>query len=454
VPHAAWPGESGEGITLDISKVGVTSIPGTSFTVEVIDSVSDYQELLWTLFDIPLIQKLFKHPKFSFAFDAMNAVTGPYATQMFGDALGGDKEKLLNSIPLEDFGGLHPDPNLKYAAQLVKLMGCDKNGMPIKNKKKVEAAPDFGAASDGDGDRNMVMGRGFFVSPSDSVAVIAANYEAIPYLKKGLKGVARSMPTSGALDRVAEKLGVECFVTPTGWKFFGNLMDADRCSICGEESFGTGSDHVREKDGPFAVLAWLNILADKNASTEEDEELISVKEIVEGHWATYGRNYYTRYDYEGVETEAANALMEHLRSVLDSAPSQSFGGGALTIAKAEEFAYTDPIDGSVSTGQGICFTFEDGSRIIFRLSGTGSSGATIRMYIDKYTAPTYPAPELDAKEIKAREKAGEPTVDPPIANTEALQMSAADALAPLIEIALKICDMENLTGRSSPTVIT
>jgi len=285
----------------------------------------------------------------------------------------------------------------------------------------------FGAASDGDGDRNMVMGRGCFVSPSDSLAIIAAHADCIPYFKGGLKGVARSMPTSGALDRVAKAKEVECFITPTGWKFFGNLMDADRCSICGEESFGTGSDHVREKDGLWAVLAWLNILADQNKDKGEGDALVSVQDVVNNFWATYGRNYYTRYDYEGVTTEAGDALMDHLRSTLDSAPGQSFHEGEFKIQIAEEFTYTDPIDGSVASKQGICFTFEDGSRFIFRLSGTGSSGATIRMYLDKYADPAQP---------------------------EGLKLSTADALAKLVDIALKVSNLEAISGRSEPTVIT
>jgi len=332
VPHSAWPGEE----ELNIAKVGLysvpTCVPGTTFTVEVVDSVIAYKELLWSLFDMPAIEKLFSHPKFRFAFDAMHAVTGPYAMQMFADALNADPSLLLNSVPREDFGGLHPDPNLKYAAQLVALMGCDEGGNPVSSSSSDMASgrlpPDIGFASDGDGDRNMVMGRGFFVSPSDSVAVIAANSDCIPYLSGGLKGVARSMPTSGALDIVAKAKGVECFVTPTGWKFFGNLMDAGRCSICGEESFGTGSDHVREKDGIWAVLAWLNILAAKNSESGPDDDLITVKEIVEAHWLRYGRNYYTRYDYEGVDSSGADAMMDHLRSnVLPSAVGQSFGPG-------------------------------------------------------------------------------------------------------------------------------
>jgi len=392
--------------------------------VEVVDSVLDYQELLWGLFDIPLIEQMFQHPKFDFTFDGMNAVTGPYARKMFGELLGTDERRLMNCTPMEDFGGLHPDPNLKHAAQLVKAMGCNPAGIAVANMPP--DTPDIGAASDGDGDRNMIMGRGFFVSPSDSVAVIAANAECIPSLAGGLKGVARSMPTSGALDLVAKAKGVECFVTPTGWKYFGNLMDANRCSICGEESFGTGSDHVREKDGIWAVLAWLNILAVRNQTKAPEEQLISVKDVVEEHWATFGRNFYTRYDYEEVTNEAGEAMMEHLRGILSSAPGQSFNEGALVIKAAEEFSYTDPIDGSVADRQGIIFTFEDGSRVIFRLSGTGSAGATIRMYVDKFVAP-----EASPALIRPEE-----------------------ALGPLLDTAIKVADIESLTGRTVPSVIT
>jgi len=422
--HSTWPSLNGPGAKLDMGVLGSTTIPGTTFVVEVVDSVEVYQELLWSIFDIPAIQKLCAHPKFTMMFDALNAVTGPYAIKIFHELLGIDASKITNSRALEDFGGLHPDPNLKYAAELVAAMGCAPDGLPVEDPS---FAPDFGAASDGDGDRNMVMGRGCFVSPSDSLAIIAAHADCIPYFKGGLKGVARSMPTSGALDRVAKAKEVECFITPTGWKFFGNLMDADRCSICGEESFGTGSDHVREKDGLWAVLAWLNILADQNKDKGEGDALVSVQDVVNNFWATYGRNYYTRYDYEGVTTEAGDALMDHLRSTLDSAPGQSFHEGEFKIQIAEEFTYTDPIDGSVASKQGICFTFEDGSRFIFRLSGTGSSGATIRMYLDKYADPAQP---------------------------EGLKLSTADALAKLVDIALKVSNLEAISGRSEPTVIT
>ena len=291
----------------------------------------------------------------------------------------------MNATPLEDFGKGHPDPNLTYAHELVDIMFSP-------------TAPDFGAASDGDGDRNMVLGNNFFVTPSDSVAVIAANAQAaIPYFKDGLKGVARSMPTSGALDRVAEKLNLPFYETPTGWKYFGNLMDADRCSICGEESFGTGADHVREKDGIWAVLAWMAILAHKNKDTPAGAPLVSVKDIVMDHWSQFGRNFYSRYDYEGVESAQAEAMIKHLTGVIaGSSKGQKFGD--FTLETADDFTYTDPIDGSVAKNQGIRFVFQDGSRIIFRLSGTGSAGATIRMYIEAYTADASTF-EKDAQEV-------------------------------------------------------
>lgn len=348
---------------VDLSRPGVHHFG--SFEVEVVDNTADYFATLKEVFDFPALRAFLGRSDFSFVFDALHAVTGAYAAPLFVKELGAPESCLRNAVPLEDFGGGHPDPNLTYAHDLVEAMWAD-------------GAPDFGAASDGDGDRNMVLGSHFFVTPSDSVAVIAANAQAsIPYFKGGLKGVARSMPTSGALDRVASKLGLPFFETPTGWKFFGNLMDAGKCSICGEESFGTGADHVREKDGMWAVLAWLSILAYKNKDTPVGSKLVSVKDIVEAHWAQYGRNVYSRYDYEGVDSDAAAKVVEHLESVI-AAAKKGDKFGDYVLETADNFAYTDPIDGSIATGQGIRFVFQDGSRIIFRLSGTGSAGATIR----------------------------------------------------------------------------
>jgi phosphoglucomutase len=287
-----------------------------------------------------------------------------------------------------------------------------------------EKAPNFGAASDGDGDRNMILGDHFFANPSDSVAMIAANYQAIPYYKDGLKGVARSMPTSGALDRVAKELNLPFFETPTGWKFFGNLMDADKCSVCGEESFGTGGDHIREKDGIFAVLAWLSILAYKNKNAAPGSKLIGVRDVAVEHWNKYGRNFFSRYDFEEVDSAAANAVMDEVRKVIAASPKGT-KLGSFTVDTADDFAYTDPIDGSVAKGQGLRFVFSDGSRIIFRLSGTGSAGATIRLYIEQYTNdPTQY--ERDAQEV----------------------------LGPIIKVALELSQMVKLTGRERPTVIT
>ncbi|KAJ3672887.1 hypothetical protein LUZ60_006261 [Juncus effusus] len=411
---------------VDISTVGVTTFTGPAgqFDVDVFDSADDYIKLMKSIFDFESIKKLLLSPKFSFCFDGLHGVAGAYAHKIFVEELGADESALLNCVPKEDFGGGHPDPNLTYAKELVARMGLGKtpNSDP----------PEFGAAADGDADRNMVLGKRFFVTPSDSVAIIAANaVESIPYFASGLKGVARSMPTSAALDVVAKNLGLKFFEVPTGWKFFGNLMDAGMCSICGEESFGTGSDHIREKDGIWAVLAWLSILALKNKDKlDGDEKLVSVEEIVLNHWATYGRHYYTRYDYENVEAEGAKELMKNLVRaqsdlsevnvmVREDNPDLSF------VIKADEFEYKDPVDGSVSANQGIRYFFSDGSRLVFRLSGTGSVGATIRVYIEQY------------------EK------DPAKTGRE-----SHEALAPLVKAALKLSKMEKYTGRSEPTVIT
>lgn len=411
---------------VDISTVGLTSFAGPEgqFDVDVFDSADEYVKLMKSIFDFQSIQKLLSSSKFTFCYDALNGVAGAYATRIFVEELGADESSLLNCVPKEDFGGGHPDPNLTYAKELVARMGLSKTNSE-------QNPPEFGAAADGDADRNMILGKRFFVTPSDSVAIIAANaVEAIPYFSGGLKGVARSMPTSAALDVVATSLKLKFFEVPTGWKFFGNLMDAGMCSICGEESFGTGSDHIREKDGIWAVLAWLSILAYKNKDNLRGDKLMTVEDIVTQHWATYGRHYYTRYDYENVDAGGAKELMAHLVKL-----QYSFGevnnivkGICSDVSKvidADEFEYKDPVDGSVSKHQGIRYLFEDGSRLVFRLSGTGSEGATIRLYIEQY------------------EK------DPSKTGRDSQQ-----ALAPLVEVALKLSKMQEFTGRSTPTVIT
>ncbi len=383
---------------LDLDSVGSFTLG--EMQVEVIDSVADYAELMQSLFDFDAIRNLLAGD-FRMAFDAMHAVTGPYATAILEGALGAPAGTVMNGEPKEDFGGGHPDPNLTYAAELVEKMYGDD-------------APDFGAASDGDGDRNMILGNHFFVTPSDSLAVLAANADAAPGYQGGIAGIARSMPTSAAADRVAEALGLDCYETPTGWKFFGNLMDAGRVTLCGEESFGTGSNHVREKDGLWAVLFWLNILAVRKDS---------VSNIVQAHWQKFGRNYYSRHDYEGVDSDAAAKVLQNVRNQFASLSGQTLAHRV--VQSCDDFAYTDPVDGSVSSNQGVRILFEDGSRIIFRLSGTGTSGATVRLYLESY--------EADAA------KHG---------------MDAQDALADLIVAADYVSHLKQLTGRDKPTVIT
>jgi len=383
---------------VDLDRIG--SFQAGGMTVEVIDPVSDYADLMESLFDFDAIRAMFKGG-FRMAFDAMSAVTGPYGKEIVENRLGAPKGTARNFVPLEDFGGHHPDPNLVHAKELYDDVMSD-------------SGPDFGAASDGDGDRNMVVGKGMFITPSDSLAIIAANATLAPGYKRGIAGIARSMPTSAAADRVAEKLGVGIYETPTGWKFFGNLLDAGKATVCGEESFGTGSDHVREKDGLWAVLFWLNILAARKEST---------KAIVEQHWATYGRNYYSRHDYEEVESDKANALVSELRGKLASLPGTRVRG--MTIEAADDFAYNDPIDGSVSKNQGIRILFAGGSRIVLRLSGTGTSGATLRLYVERYEADS------------ARHN-----------------IETQTALADLIGAADDIAGIRRHTGRDKPTVIT
>jgi phosphoglucomutase len=369
-------------------------------TVSVIDPVRDYADLLETLFDFSAIRKLLAGG-FRIKFDAMHAVNGPYAREIFLNRLGAPAESIMNCVPLPDFGNGHPDPNLTYAHELVEILYG-------------ENAPDFGAASDGDGDRNMILGRHFFVTPSDSLAILTANARLVPGYSAGLSGVARSMPTSAAADRVAKELGIPCFETPTGWKFFGNLMDAGRVTLCGEESFGTGSSHIREKDGLWAVLFWLNIVASRKQSVET---------ITREHWAHFGRNVYSRHDYEGIPTEAANGVMNHLKESFRQLPGQKLG--SYTVDCCDDFSYTDPVDGSLSTGQGIRIIFTDGSRIVFRLSGTGTEGATLRVYLEAY--------------------------DPDIKNHH---LDAQIALAELIGIAGQLSELTARTGRAQPTVIT
>ncbi|GLQ53543.1 alpha-D-glucose phosphate-specific phosphoglucomutase [Devosia nitrariae] len=387
-----------EASDVDLSTLGTQSVG--EMAVEVIDPVADYAELMETLFDFGAIRDLFASG-FRMKFDALHAITGPYAKTILEGKLGAPAGTVVNGVPSPDFGGGHPDPNLVYCKDLYdELMAPD--GL------------DFGAASDGDGDRNLIIGKGRFVTPSDSLALLAANAHLAPGYKAGIAGIARSMPTSAAADRVAQKLGVEMHETPTGWKFFGNLLDAGRVTICGEESAGTGSNHVREKDGLWAVLLWLNILAVRKQSVDE---------IVTEHWATYGRNYYTRHDYEEVDATVANQLMDDLRSKLPGLRGQSFDD--LQIVYADDFAYADPVDGSVARKQGVRIGFEDGSRIVARLSGTGTVGATLRVYLERYEA------------VSGRH-----------------DLETQTALASLVQTAEVLTQIKQRTGRSEPSVIT
>ena len=382
----------------DLDQLGVSQIDGMQ--VEVIDSVEDYAALMAELFDFAAIKALFASG-FTMRFDGMHAVGGPYAHAIFEGMLGAQQGTVINGTPLEDFGGHHPDPNPVNAAELIELMFASD-------------APDFGAASDGDADRNMIVGRGMAVTPSDSLAIIAANATVAPGYRAGLAGIARSMPTSTAADRVAKALGVPCFETPTGWKYFGNLMDAGMVTLCGEESYGTGSNHIREKDGVWAVLFWLNLLAASGKPVDT---------IVREHWARFGRNYYSRHDYEAVESSAAEDMMTHLRDQLAGLAGQQVDG--FTVARADDFVYTDPVDHSVATRQGVRIVMTDGSRIVFRLSGTGTEGATIRLYLEKYEADV------------ARHE-----IDPQV------------ALAGLAAIAAKLSQLKERTGRQHPTIVT
>jgi phosphoglucomutase len=387
-----------EAADIDLDRLGVTRLHET--TIEVVDPVADYQALMERLFDFDRIRDMFRSG-FRFSFDAMGAVTGPYAKAIFERALGAPDGCVLNGVPLPDFGGHHPDPNLVHAAHLYEAaMRPD--------------GPDLSAASDGDGDRNLIIGKGCFVSPSDSLAVIAANAHLAPGYAGGIAGVARSMPTSGAADRVARKLGVNVFETPTGWKFFGNLLDAGLVTICGEESAGTGSSHVREKDGLWAVLMWLNILAVRRQS---------VLDVMRDHWAQFGRNYYVRHDYEEIDAAGANDLMGALRGRLASLAGTDLGGKRISVA--DEFSYLDPVDGSLSSNQGVRLLFEDGSRIVFRLSGTGTVGATLRVYLEQFEA------------------------DPARHN-----LDVASVMAPIAAAAVAVAEIPAFTGRLKPDVVT
>ena len=369
-------------------------------TVSVIDPVEAYAELMESLFDFAAIRALLGSG-FRIRFDAMHAVTGPYAQEILVNRLGAPADSVMNAVPLPDFGNGHPDPNLTYAHELVEVLyGID--------------APDFGAASDGDGDRNMILGKHFFVTPSDSLAILAANAHLVPGYRQGLAGIARSMPTSAAADRVAKALNIPCYETPTGWKFFGNLMDAGKVTLCGEESFGTGSDHIREKDGLWAVLFWLNILAVRKQSVEA---------IVYEHWARFGRNVYSRHDYENIPADAAKRVMQLLHDRFRELEGKHYG--ELQVKMCDDFSYVDPVDGSVSSGQGVRILFTDGSRIVFRLSGTGTEGATLRIYLERF--------EPDASKH---------------------HLDAQIALAELIGVALEVSGLKQCTGREQATVIT
>ena len=383
---------------LDLDAIGSVDVGG--MIVEIVDSVADYAELMESLFDFTAIREAVVDG-LTLVIDSMSAVTGPYAKEIIERRLGLPAGTVWNAEPLEDFGGHHPDPNPVHAKTLYDhMMGPD--------------APDFGAASDGDGDRNLIVGKGIFVTPSDSLAMLAANAHLVPAYRNGLSGIARSMPTSGAADRVAEALGIPCFETPTGWKFFGNLLDAGMATICGEESAGTGSDHVREKDGLWAILFWLNILAVRR---------IPVQQLAREHWARFGRNYYARHDYEAIETARADRLVTELRAALPSLPGRNIAG--LTVAAADDFSYTDPVDGSLSPQQGIRIFFDGGSRIVFRLSGTGTDGATLRVYLERYEGPD-----------------------------GCLEGATGDMLAELATAADEIAGIARHTGRTAPDVVT
>ena len=391
--------------TLEVDDIPLDKQQGYqmgNMQIDIIDSVADYAELMQRLFDFKAIQSMFSRQQLSLCFDAMHAVTGPYAREIFINRLGANADALINGKPSEDFGGGHPDPNLAHTPELQKILNA------------ATAAPEFGAASDGDGDRNMIIGQNFFVNPSDSLAIMTANATLIPGYAQGIKGVARSLPTSRAVDKVAATLDIPCYETPTGWKFFGNLLDDQRISLCGEESFGSGSDHIREKDGIWAVLFWLNLIAVKKQSVEQ---------ITRAHWANYGRHYYTRHDYEAIDTEIAAELMLHLRTQAPSLQGKSFG--SYSVQLCDDFSYSDPVDHSLTEHQGIRVLFEDESRIVYRLSGTGTEGATLRVYIERY--------------VKDRSQH---------------DMDSQQALAELIDIAAQLAEIKQRCQRDQPDVIT
>ena len=384
--------------SIDLSQYGTLSYGET--TLEVIDGLRDYSDLMEKIFDFDQISDFLKKD-FSLIFDAMNAVTGPYAKNIFVDKMGLGNDCVMNGKPLKDFGGLHPDPNLTYASHLAEL---------LLNKKSYS----FGAACDGDGDRNMILGKGCFVNPSDSLAIITANTNCVPGYKEGIAGVARSMPTSSAVDIVANALNIPCYETPTGWKFFGNLLDSNLITICGEESFGTGSNHVREKDGLWAVLFWLQILAEKNCS---------VIHLIQNHWKQFGRNYYSRHDYEAIPSNIANQIFGNLTSMLSDLKGKNFAGNS--IKDADNFSYLDPVDNSKSENQGLRITLDDNSRVIVRLSGTGTKGATLRLYFEKIFSPS-----------------------------QNLSLNPQLALKPLIKGLDDLLEISKLTNMETPTVIT
>lgn len=387
-----------ENAEIDLDEIGQQKIG--DMDVEIFDGVQDYADMMEEVFDFEVIRDLI-NSGFSISYDAMHAITGPYAKEIFVNRLGASTVTLMNAEPLPDFGGGHPDPGPTYAKKLFERM-LDEN------------APDFGACSDGDGDRHLVLGPNTYVSPSDSLAVLTANAHLAKGYREGISGVARSMPTSRAVDRVAEKMGIPCFETPTGWKFFGTLLDAGRITICGEESAGASSAHIREKDGLWAILLWLNIIAVSKKS---------VPEILHDHWKEYGRNYYARHDYEGVKTSKAEGVMEKLRQRLSDLPGRCYFDE--TVMKADSFTYTDPIDGSVSPNQGLRIEFESGSRLVIRLSGTGTVGATLRVYLENYTPPS-----------------GE------------LEKNTQTALQNLTQIANEIADIKSILGRDEPSMIS
>ncbi len=388
--------------TDDIDLSTIQSCQIESMQIDIIDSAADYADLMETIFDFKLIKTLFTSGRMSMCFDAMHAVTGPYAKEIFEHRLSANVGAVINGDPSEDFGGGHPDPNLAHAHDLLEVINAGLD------------APAFGAASDGDGDRNMILGQNFFVNPSDSLAIMTANAHLLPGYRSGVCGVARSLPTSRAVDKVAESLGIDCYETPTGWKYFGNLLDDKRITLCGEESFGSGSDHIREKDGIWAVLFWLNLIAVKQESVEL---------ITREHWSKFGRHYYTRHDYEGIDSERANQLMQALRDNCSALSQQA--SGDYTIELADDFSYTDPVDNSITEQQGIRLQFTNESRIVYRLSGTGTAGATLRVYIERY-----------------------------VTDNQQHDMDTQQALAELIEIANRVANIEALTGRDKPDVIT